>query len=57
MRLPFITAENKSLKEKVTHLESELGIVQWYLSVMEDGVDTREVVKEYFDLKIANEKL
>ena len=32
-------------------MEGGLGIVQWYLSVMEDGLDTREVVKDYYDLK------
>ena len=39
------------MKSKVEQLENELEVVQWYLSVLEDGVDTREVVKEYCDLK------
>ena len=56
-RLPEMTAQNVELKEKIVNLENELGIVQWYLSVMEDGVDTREVVKEYHLLKSANKKL
>ena len=42
------------MKYRNEQLEKELEIVQWYLSVLEDGVDTREVVKEYCDLKKEN---
>ena len=51
-----MTAENVELKAKVENLESEFGILQWYLSVMEDGVDTKEVVKDYAMLKADNER-
>ena len=50
-KLPLMTAENVELKYRVEQLEKELEVVQWDLSVLEDGVDTREVVKEYCDLK------
>ena len=49
--MPGLTKENNELKKKVEILESCLSIVEWYLAVMEDGVDTREVVKNYYDLK------
>ena len=51
-----MTAENVELKAKVANLENEFDILQWYLSVMEDGVDTKEVVKDYAHLKADNEK-
>ena len=44
------------MKAKVASLENEFDILQWYLSVMEDGVDTKEVVKDYANLKADNEK-
>ena len=50
-KMPGLTKENNELKKKVEILESCLSIVEWYLAVMEDGVDTREVVKNYYDLK------
>ena len=34
------------LREKVKQLESELGIVKWYITIMEDGIDSKQVVKE-----------
>ena len=39
--------DNETLKEKVNQLESELRIVKWYLEIMEKGVDTQNLVKEY----------
>ena len=36
---------------RVTQLESELSIVNWYLETMEEGVDSKEIVKEYSYLK------
>lgn len=39
------------LREKVKQLESELGIVKWYITIMEDGIDSKQVVKEYVELK------
>ena len=55
--LPKLQAENKVLKEKLTAMTNEFHILQWYLSVMEDGVDTREIVKEYYDLRKKNKRL
>ena len=49
--MPKLILENKLLVEKNMYYESELSVVKWYLSVMEEGVDTREVVKEYAILK------
>ena len=32
------------MAEKIEQLEAELGIVKWYMEVMEEGVDTKEIV-------------
>ena len=32
-------------------------MINWYMTVMEGGVDTRKIVKEYHDLKIAYKRL
>ena len=44
-KLPKLQKENAEMAEKIKELESELEIVQWYLTVMEDGIDTKEVVE------------
>ena len=33
-----------------------MSVVQWYLDVMEDGIDTREISKVYYELKQKHEK-
>ena len=45
------------LQRKVSQLESECEIVKWYLAILERGVDTKEVVKEFAKLRIAHDKL
>ena len=34
-----------------THAENEASIVKWYLEIMEDGQDTKEIVQQYGILK------
>ena len=51
-----MTAENVELKAKIENLENELDILQWYHSVMEEGVDTREAIKDYALLKVESKK-
>ena len=41
LRLPMLQEQNAALKLKVSHYESELEIVKWYIQVFEDGHDTR----------------
>ena len=43
--------ENVALKVKVNRLEEELSSVDWYIEVMEHGVDTKNIAKEYALLK------
>lgn len=45
--MPKLKKENAEMVEKIKVLENGLEIVNWYLSVMEQGVDTKEVVKKY----------
>ena len=56
-RLPHLEKKNEMLEAKVKQLEDELSIVNWYISIMEDGINTKEVVKNYQALKIEHEKL
>ena len=42
--LPKLQKENAEMAAKIKALENELEIVQWYLAVMEEGVNTRELV-------------
>lgn len=50
-RVPILTEENGRLKETVEQLRNEVKIVEWYLATMEDGIDTKELGKEYTLLK------
>lgn len=38
-------------------LENEASIAMWYLAVMEQGVDTKEIVKEHAELQKKYDKL
>lgn len=42
--LPGLREQVSRLNKKVTQLESENEIVQWYMQVMEQGYDSKEVV-------------
>ena len=39
------------LKAKVNQLEEEVGCVEWYINVMEEGIDTKQVVEQYRRLR------
>ena len=43
--------ENKELKEKLKQAEKDVDIVKWYLKVMEDGGQTKDIIKDYLKLK------
>ena len=43
--------ETAKLSAKVRQLEEELKIVGWYASIMEDGIDTKQLVGDYCVLK------
>ena len=44
-------------KQKNEQFEGELQIVQWYLAVMEDGFDSREVVKSLAEERVVTKLL
>ena len=52
-----MTEQNQMLKIRVEQLEHEMEIVSWYTKVMEDGLDTKEIVKEYYALKEEHSQL
>ena len=49
--MPQLLEENGSMKAKISQLENELSIVQWYLEIMEGGSDTKQIVLEFAKLK------
>ena len=42
---------NKILQERNKQLEEEMKLIQWYIAVMEDGKDTKEVLEDYVRMK------
>ena len=56
-RMPKLLHENGLLKARIEQLEVELELVAWQVEVMEDGLDTREVVKRYTELTKAHKLL
>ena len=42
---------------QVMHLEEELKVVQWYMEVLEGGIDTKDVIKEFTALQKEHKKL
>ena len=43
--------QNITLKEKVERYEKELELVNWYIQVLEDGIDTKEIAQHFYGLK------
>ena len=43
--------KNDALEEKVGHLYEELELVDFYVRVFEDGLDTRDVMAKYYEAK------
>ena len=39
------------MRAKITQLESEISVINWYMETMEQGIDTKEIVQEYAILK------
>ena len=49
--MPKLSKENLVLKQKNTAMKNEISIVNWYLDVMEEGIDSKQVMQEYAMLK------
>ena len=39
------------LEERVKQLESEQETVQWYIRTLEDGLDAKHIMKDYYKAK------
>jgi len=48
--MPGLIEENEKLAKMNEQLMAELEIVAWYIRIMEDGIDTKELMKKYYDL-------
>jgi hypothetical protein len=56
-RMPVLIEDNDYLARKNEQLMKELEIVNWYIRVMEDGLDTKELIKKYYNLQQKTERL
>ena len=50
-RVPGLEAENYQLKGQVRMKENELSCIKFWIDLMEDGIDTKQLVKEYSIIK------
>ena len=50
-RIPRLIEENGKLSAQVKQLLAELEIVHWYKDALDDGIDSREILQEYSELK------
>ena len=39
------------MRQKIDRLEQEAELVSWYVEIMEQGIDTKQLLKEYTELK------
>ena len=49
--MPRLLEENTMLNAKVKQQDKELEVVKWYFEILEEGVDTKQLVKEYQTIK------
>ena len=47
----------KAKSERITKLEKEMEIVDWYIEVMEDNMNTKDILKDYIINKGLKEKV
>ena len=50
-----IKKENEKLRFEIYMKEKKLEILNWYLEIMEEGIDTKEVTEKYIELKKKHE--
>ena len=55
--MPRLVQANADLQGKCKAYENELEVVNWYLEVMEEGLDTRDMVGQFHALKKKHRKL
>ena len=48
---PSLKKQNQMLKEQVEQLNEELSIVTWYIQMFENGVNTKNLMKEIMEAK------
>ena len=51
MNIKGVSKENEKLRFELRMKEYKLSILNWYLEIMEDGIDTKEVTSKYLELK------
>ena len=54
-QLPSVKAELQIEKKKTTQLKEEFDVIQWYITLFEDGKDSKEVIEEYYELREIHE--
>lgn len=52
-----MTTENNLLEEQAVIMEEEILIVDWYVQVLEDGSNQRQILKDYVAAKAEIERL
>ena len=50
-KLPEKSFECEMLKCKLRQFEKEAELVKWYINIMEEGIDTKEIVTKFKQLK------
>ena len=55
-QLPSVKAELQIEKKKTTQLKEEFDVIQWYITLFEDGKDSKEVIEEYYELREIHEQ-
>ena len=57
MNVKKVRKENEKLRFEHRMKEYKLEILNWYLEVMEEGIDTKEVTHKYLELKKKHNQL
>ena len=57
MNVQAVRKENEKLRFEARMLNNKLSILNWYLEIMEEGIDTKEVTQKYLELKKKHNKL
>ena len=55
--LPYLAEEKVYMQQGIDQLKQETEIVDWYIKVVEDGLDTKQLMQDYYAEKERSDHL
>ena len=50
-KVPILEEDNAKMRDEIFQLKEELKLLDWYIKILERGVDTRDIIEKYAKLQ------